>query len=127
MTENTVNPSHWFEIPVNDLRRAAAFYAALIGSDLRPVDQGDYHMAWFPADFNVRGSAGALIKGPGRTPGKGGAMVYLTVPDVDRALDMVQQYGGSVVMPTAHGEFGTIAHFEDTEGNVMALFSFPAR
>ena len=127
MAENTMNPSHWFEIPVNDLSRASAFYAAVVGADLRPVEQGDYRMAWFPGDFGAQGSGGALIYGPGRTPGKSGAMVYLTVPDVDGALERVRQRGGSVVMPTTRGEFGAIAHFEDSEGNLMALFSFPPR
>ncbi|MBV9171326.1 MAG: VOC family protein [Chloroflexi bacterium] len=126
MAENTTNPSHWFEIPVNDLARASAFYAAVVGAELRPVHQGEYRMAWFAGDFGAQGSVGALIHGPGRSPGKSSAMVYLTVPDVDQALETVRQHGGSVVMPTTRGEFGAIAHFEDSERNVVVLFSFPA-
>jgi predicted enzyme related to lactoylglutathione lyase len=122
MTKGSANPVHWFEIPVDDLSRATAFYEAVIGAPLKPVEQGPYRMSWFPGDFGAQGSTGALINGPDRIPGKGGTMVYLTVPDVDGALKAVQARGGKVVTPTTIGEFGAIAHFEDSEGNLVALY-----
>jgi predicted enzyme related to lactoylglutathione lyase len=123
MTQGSANPVHWFEIPVDDLPRATAFYEAVIGAPLKPVEQGPYRMSWFPGDFGARGSTGALINGPGRIPGKGGAVMYLTVTNVDDALEVVQARGGKVVMPTTTGEFGAIAHIEDSEGNLVALYA----
>jgi predicted enzyme related to lactoylglutathione lyase len=79
-------------------------------------------MSWFAGDFEANGSTGALINGPGRVPGQSGALVYLTVPDVDGALQVVQARGGGVVMPTTTGELEAIAHFEDSEGNLVALY-----
>jgi predicted enzyme related to lactoylglutathione lyase len=49
-------------------------------------------------------------------------MLSLTVPNVDGPLEVVQARGGKVVMPTTAGEFGAIAHFEDSEGNLVALY-----
>ena len=68
MTQGRANPVHWFEIPVDDLPRATAFYEAVIGAPLKPLEQGPYHMSWFPGDSGAQGSTGALINGPGRVP-----------------------------------------------------------
>lgn len=115
----------WFEIPVSDLDRATAFYQTLLGVSLSPLDQGGNEMAWFPWVQGGPGSAGALVKGEGRTPGKAGTLVYLTVSDMDEALASVEALGGKVLMPRASGDFGLVAHFEDSEGNLMALHSPP--
>ncbi len=117
------NAVTWFEIPVTDLARATAFYEKVLGVSLRPLDQGGYRMAWFPQHAGGAGSSGALVQGEGRTPGRAGTLVYLTVPDIDAALATVQDCGGAVVLPRASGDYGSIAHFEDSEGNLVALFS----
>jgi predicted enzyme related to lactoylglutathione lyase len=68
MTQGSANPVHRFEIPVDDLPRATACYEAVIGAPLKPLEQGPYHMSWFPGDSGAQGSTGALINGPGRVP-----------------------------------------------------------
>ena len=118
------NPVNWFEIPVHDLDRAQAFYEKVFETKLDVFDMGGVRMAWFPRPEGVVGSSGGLVQAPGRTPSKTGTVVFFSVPDIDAALSAVEKSGGKVVMPkTQGGEHGAIAHFEDCEGNLVALFS----
>jgi uncharacterized protein len=117
------NTVMWFEIPVSDIDRATAFYEKVLGVSLSPLEQGGYRMGWFPSVANGRGSSGALVQAEGRTPGKAGTLVYFVVPDVEAALTTVQELGGRVVLPRTSGDSGSIAHFEDSEGNLVALMS----
>jgi uncharacterized protein len=117
---NTVN---WFEIPVSDIDRATAFYERLLGVSLKPLEQGGYRMAWFPPAESGQGSSGALVQAEGRTPGHAGTLVHLTVPDVTAALSTVEDLGGKVLLPASSGDFGSVAHFEDSEGNLVALMA----
>jgi predicted enzyme related to lactoylglutathione lyase len=118
------NPVTWFEIPVNDLQRARAFYENVFSTRLDPLEMGDVKMAWFPRPENASGTSGGLVQAPGRTPSRTGTVVFFSVPDIDSTLAAVENHGGRVVMPKAGGgEHGSIAHFEDCEGNLIALFS----
>jgi uncharacterized protein len=118
---DTANAVTWFEIPVSDLSRATAFYEEVVGVRLRQLDEGGFKMAWFPQHEGAPGSSGGLVEG--RTPGKAGALVYLTVSDMDAALARAEACGGKVVLPRASGEYGSVAHFEDSEGNLVAFYS----
>jgi predicted enzyme related to lactoylglutathione lyase len=120
---SATNPVMWFEIPVSDIDRATAFYEKVLGVSLSPLNQGGFKMGWFPRAENGHGSSGALVQAEGRTPGKAGTLVYLVVPDVDAALTTVQELGGRVMLPRTSGDSGSIAHFEDSEGNLVALMS----
>ncbi len=81
-------------------------------------------MAWFPRPENAVGSSGGLIQAPEGTPSRTGAVVFFSVPNIDSALAAVEQSGGKVVMPKAGGgEHGSIAQFEDSEGNLVGLYS----
>jgi len=118
------NPVTWFEIPVHDIERAKSFYEQVFGTKLDPLDMGGIKMAWFPRPENAVGTSGGLIQAPGRTPSKTGTVVFFSVPNIDTALAAVVRSGGKVVMPKASGgEHGSIAQFEDSEGNLVALFS----
>ena len=118
------NPVNWFEIPVSDLDRARAFYEAVFGFGLDLFEFGEIRTAWLPRPENATGSSGGLVQAPGRTPSRDGTIVFFTVPDIDVTLAAVQKNGGKVVMPKSDGgEHGSIAHFEDCEGNLVALFA----
>jgi predicted enzyme related to lactoylglutathione lyase len=118
------NPVDWFEIAVNDLDRAKKFYEQVFGTDLDVFDMGGVRMAWFPRPEGVPGSSGGLIQAPGRTPSRTGTVVFFRVPDIDATLAAIGKNGGKIVIPkTQGGEHGAIAHFEDSEGNLVALFS----
>jgi predicted enzyme related to lactoylglutathione lyase len=120
----SANPVNWFEIPVKDLARAKRFYEKVFDTALDPLDMGGIKMAWFPRPPNAQGSSGGLVEAPGRTPSKTGTVVFFRVPNIESTLAAVQQYGGRIVMPKASGgDHGAVAQFEDSEGNLVALYS----
>lgn len=117
----------WFEIPVYDIHRAAAFYNALFGIEMEISLNGEFAMAYFPADEGV---GGALIAGPGCYPSDTGTLVYLNAGnDLDGVLGRVELAGGRVIMPKTHinDASGNFALFIDSEGNRLALHEGPAR
>ncbi len=118
------NAINWFEIPVTDLERAKKFYENILGVKLDLNEMGPMQMAWFPMEQNAPGATGTLIKSEGYTPSHSGSLVYFSVPDIEATLSNIDSTGGKTLMPkTSIGDFGFIAHFEDCEGNRVALHS----
>ncbi len=118
------NPVNWFEIPVKDVARARKFYEKVFGLELTPEEMGPYTMTFFPWTENAPGAAGTLIKGEGYEPSHAGTLVYFSVDDIEETLLKVTANGGRTLFPKKSiGEYGFIAHFEDTEGNRLALHS----
>ncbi len=116
------NAINWFEIPVSDLERAKKFYENILGIKLDLNEMGPMQMAWFPMEQNAPGATGTLIKSEGYTPSHSGSLVYFSVPDIEATLSNIDSTGGKTLMPkTSIGDFGFIAHFEDCEGNRVAL------
>jgi len=118
------NPVNWFEIPVKDIVRARKFYEKVFGLELTPEEMGPYKMTFFPWTENAPGAAGTLIKGETYEPSHGGTVVYFSVEDIEETLLKINANGGKTLLPKKSiGEYGFIAHFEDTEGNRLALHS----
>jgi hypothetical protein len=121
------NPVNWFEIPASDLARAKKFYESVFGVELAENEMGGGKMAWFPMEMGAAGAAGTLIQAEGYTPSHAGSLVYIHVPKIDVALDRISEAGGKALLPrTGIGQHGFIAHFEDSEGNRVALHEAPA-
>ncbi len=118
------NPVNWFEIPVLDLDRATKFYGSVFGYTFTQETMGPYSLAFFPMAQGASGATGALIKGGTYKPSHTGTIVYFTVDDIDEILRRVNIGGGKIVLPKKNiGQYGFIAHFDDTEGNRLALHS----
>ena len=116
------NPVGWFEIPVRDLNRARRFYETVLDLQLSPTAMGSLEMAWFPMAQGAAGATGTLMKSDGYTPSHAGTLVYFSVADIEGVLAKVDANGGRTLTPkTSIGEHGFIAHFEDCEGNRVAL------
>ena len=63
---------------------------------------------------------------PSVEPSHNGTTVYLSVEAIDPTLDDIKKAGGKTLIPrTSIGEFGFMAHFEDSEGNRVALHEPP--
>ena len=123
MTDQT-NPVNWFEIPVNDLERARQFYETVFGLQLSLNEMGPMKMAWFPMSEGGGGATGTLMQSEGYAPSHAGTLVYFSVTDIEGTLDKVNANGGKTLLPkTSIGEHGCIAHFQDCEGNRVALHS----
>ena len=117
----------YFEIPVTNLERAMKFYQAVFGTDFTRETVDGNEMAFFPFSERAPGATGALAKGDTYVPSKNGSRVYFHSDDIDATLTRVVNQGGKVLYPkTSIGAQGTVAEFEDSEGNRIALHS-PAR
>jgi uncharacterized protein len=119
-----MNPVDWFEIPVVDMTRAMKFYEDVFGLQISLNQMGQLEMGFIPMDNDAYGAAGSLVKGEGYVPSHTGILVYFGIPDMESAIERIKQNGGKILLPrTSIGEYGFVAHFEDTEGNKVALHS----
>ena len=119
-----INAVNWFEIPVKDIGRAKKFYEKVFGLELTMEEMGPYKMTFFPWTEGAPGAAGTLIQGETYEPSHAGTVMYFSVEDIEEALRKVSANGGRTLLPKKSiGEYGFIAHFEDTEGNRLALHS----
>lgn len=120
------NAIGWFDIYVNDMERATAFYESILKQKLEKMGDptGETQMMSFPADMSSYGAAGALVKSEYSKPGVGGTMVYFSVEDCSVEESRVVAAGGKIVRPKfSIGEFGWVTLCEDTEGNMFGLNS----
>jgi predicted enzyme related to lactoylglutathione lyase len=118
-----------FEIPVDDLERAKAFYGSVFGWGLQTMsDMNDYTIAMTTA-VDEKSQAptdpgainGALTK---RAPDTVNAPVMtIQVGSIDASMKQIEAEGGTTVQArTEIPGMGAFAYFRDSEGNVMGLW-----
>ena len=123
------NIGGWFEIYVDDMARAKAFYEAVFATELAPLPMpeglDEMEMLTFPMkEMTTPGAPGALVKMAGFGPSNGGTIVYMNCADCAVEEGRVVAAGGTVIKPKhSIGEFGFMALINDTEGNVVGLHS----
>jgi predicted enzyme related to lactoylglutathione lyase len=122
------NPVGWFEIYVQDLNRAKAFYEAVFKVALNKLDsptpEPGLEMLAFPMNMEGSGASGAIVKMEGCPSGGMGTLVYFSCEDCANEASRVEAVGGSICKPKMSiGEYGHIALAMDTEGNMIGLHS----
>lgn len=120
------NAVGWFDIYVDDLDRAVAFYEAVFAQTLEPMGDptGETLMRSFSGNMSAYGAAGALVKSARARAGVGGTMVYFSVEDCAAVEPRVVAANGTVVRPRfSIGPFGWVSICMDTEGNMFGLNS----
>jgi predicted enzyme related to lactoylglutathione lyase len=120
------NAIGWFDLYVEDLPRAVAFYEAVFQLTLEPMDDptGETQMRAFPTRMEAYGAGGALVKAAHARPGIGGTTVYFSVDDCATEQTRVLAAGGAIVRSKfSIGAFGWVALCMDTEGNLFGLSS----
>ncbi|MBI5791064.1 MAG: VOC family protein [Rhodocyclales bacterium] len=118
------NPVRWFEIYVEDMARARAFYEAVLGISLARLDGAEMEMWAFPSQMEQYGASGALVKMPGFPSGGNSVLVYFGSEDCAVEAARVAQAGGSLQKEKfSIGQYGFIALAVDTEGNMFGLHS----
>lgn len=124
MKQNAIG---WFDIYVNDMERAVAFYQTVLKQELenmRDPTGSNVIMKSFPTDMENYGAGGALVKREGANPGAGGTVVYFGVEDCSIEESRVEKAGGKVINPKMSiGEFGFVSLCMDTEGNIFGISS----
>ncbi|RPI12712.1 MAG: VOC family protein [Lysobacterales bacterium] len=122
------NPVHWFEIYVQDMGRAQAFYEAVLGMTLdalpTPASEAGIEMRAFPMAMGAAGTGGALVRAPGVPSGGNSTLVYFSCEDCAVEASRVVKSGGRLEREKmAIGEYGHIALAYDSEGNLFGLHS----
>ena len=122
-----MNPVNWFEIYVDDIRRAKAFYQSVLKIELVRLDApgpGVEEMWMFPSEEKAMGATGALVKMNGFDAGGNSVIVYFSCDDCGVEARRVPGAGGKIMKDKfAIGKYGFIALVMDTEGNVFGLHS----
>lgn len=119
----------WTDIPVEDLDRAIRFYSAVLGAEVRKLDEqqfGEYGLL----PHQERNASGCLCLrgdsgGLDNKPSANGPLIYLSVEGrLDDAIKAARSNGGKVVQERYQiGEHGFRAVVIDSEGNRIALHS----
>ena len=126
------NPVVHFEIYVEDMTRAKAFYEAVLDTKLEkmpsPTSDVEMEMWSFPFDSEAGmsryGAGGMLVKMNGFAPGSGGTLIYFACDDCAVQASRAAQHGGSIAQEKeCIGEHGFCALARDTEGNLIGFHS----
>lgn len=114
----------WFEIYVNDMARAKAFYERVFDVTLARLDMPDIDMWTFPAVETSAGAGGALVRMPGFAAGANSVLVYFSCDDCAVQAARAVEAGGKVQQAKMSvGQHGHIALLIDSEGNMIGLHS----
>jgi len=116
------NRAVWFDIPVANLERAAAFYEAVLNIKVHIEQFDDFQ---FGVLDHEQGNGGCLIPNESAISGSQGILVYMNVDQRIRdAITQVEPHGGKIIEPIhSIGPHGFRAIILDSEGNRLALHS----
>lgn len=118
------NPVDWFEIYVQDMPRARAFYESVFGVTLTQLGGPDMEMWAFPMGSEEYGATGALVKMTGFPSGGNSVLVYFKCADCAVEAAKAAKSGGRIQKEKMSiGQYGFIVLVVDTEGNMIGLHS----
>jgi predicted enzyme related to lactoylglutathione lyase len=113
------NPVVWWEIQVEDVDQACAFYGAVFGWTFQTPMGPSYAIILADGDMvgGIANSTGAAASGVRTT------RIYLDTSDMESTLAKVESNGGKVVDSRAliSEEFGWYATFTDPSGVLIGL------
>jgi predicted enzyme related to lactoylglutathione lyase len=114
----------WVDIPVTDLDRAIAFYAAMLGQAVTREGGPGFAFGLLPHEGQEVGGC-LYLSGDDNAPSRRGPLIYLNAEGrLAEALRAAESLGGELLQ-TAHpiGPHGWRAIVLDSEGNRVALHS----
>lgn len=118
------NPVGWFEIYVQDMGRAKAFYECVFAIQLQKLENPDLEMWAFPMQEDGPGAMGALVRMEGCPSGGNSTLVYFTCADCALEAKRAKDNGGQIFRDKfSIGQYGFISLVCDTEGNMIGLHS----
>ncbi len=110
------NSIGFFEIAGRDGVKMREFYQKLFDWEFAPSDGEGYSQIEGEQDEGVAGMLHEEQHGPIET------LIYVRVPNLQKALDAAEKLGGkTIVPPTESVGSRHIAQFEDPEGNIIGL------
>ncbi len=123
------NPAVWFEIYVNDLKRAKKFYEQVLDLKLSELPtpkeiMDEMKMLAFPMQMDQDGASGALVEMKGFEAGGNSTIVYFRSEDCAVEEGRIKAAGGKVFKSKQSlGEYGFMVLAADTEGNMFGINS----
>lgn len=128
MSDDRNNPVGWFEIYVQDMRRAKAFYESVFGTQFTKLENPGLEpgmVLWaFPMQQTGYGATGALVQMPRFDSDANSVLVYFSCADCAVEAAKAEKAGGRIQKPKMSiGPYGHIALVFDTEGNMIGLHS----
>jgi predicted enzyme related to lactoylglutathione lyase len=107
------------EIPAQNPRASADFYAKLFGWKTETDERFDYSM-FMPSS----GPGGGFNKIDGETTRPGDVLIYIGTDDIDGTLARAEELGGKILSPKQEiPETGWFAFFSDPAGNRIGLYT----
>lgn len=114
----------WFEIYVQDINRAKAFYESVFQIKLERLNNPEVELWAFPMEMGKWGAGGALVKMDGVSSGGNSTIVYFSCEDCTVEQARIITAGGKINREKwSIGEYGYIALAVDSEGNMIGLHS----
>lgn len=121
---NVRNAVGWFEIYVQDMDRAKAFYEKTFVVKLEALPSPIIKMYAFPMAPDKPGCPGALVKMEGYAPGGNSTIIYFSCEDCAVESARAAKSGGKIFKEKfSIGQYGFISLVHDTEGNLIGLHS----
>ena len=118
------NPVGWFEIYVQDIERAKAFYEKTFQVTLDRLESPGIELFAFPMQADNPGCAGAIAKMKDKDSGGGGTIVYFSCADCAVEAARAAENGGQICKEKMSiGQYGFIALVLDPDGNLIGLHS----
>lgn len=115
----TVGRFVWHDLVTDDPAASQKFYAALLGWEFEETTRSGrpYVIARSGGQ-----TTGGIVKRAEAKPGAATWLSYLSVGDLDRAVEQVTSAGGKVLLsPTALGAYGRVAIVLDPQGAPLGL------
>lgn len=122
-------PVVWFEIYVDDMKRAQKFYETIFDTKLSEMPMPDtleeeMMMMAFPDDMEGEGAAGVLVKMKGIEAGGNSTVVYFRSDNCAIEEKRIEPAGGKVAQgKQSLGEYGFMVLASDSEGNMFGIHS----
>jgi predicted enzyme related to lactoylglutathione lyase len=109
----------WEDLRSTDPARAQAFYTALFGYRVDPLEAAgpDYGTFTLPGEDAPLGGMGGLMGAPEGTPSHW--LVYFAVADADAAVAAAREHGGTSPAPPFDTPYGRMAPLTDPAGAVF--------
>lgn len=118
------NAVRWFEIYVQDMARARAFYERVFGRPLQQLSASGPEIWAFAGHPEGSGAPGALVRMEGVDSGGNAIMVYFASDDCAVEHARALEAGGTSIRPkTPIPPFGCIAIIGDPDGNRIGIHS----
>lgn len=117
---------YWEDLRSTEPKASQAFYEAVFGYRLDPVEMApeDYATFALPGEQMPLGGMGGLMGLPEGTPSHW--LVYFAVEDTDEAVAAAERGGGKVLQAAEDTPYGRMACLADPEGAVLMVMSASA-